>query len=165
MADPSYIYFNKSLQQCRDLGARGGRAYGRNLRHPRTLRLKPWPRSTPGSRGSARPKSAGGHDIHPETNNGRCLRNSETDCLGTLPQRSFLLALMPEGTGSSRRPGFFGALLRSVPARRAAKHLNASRPLIAGLRLQGGSPGPLQLCLGLRLFTEQLGILRISPPG
>jgi hypothetical protein len=32
MADPSYIYFNKSLQQCRSIGARGGRAFGRNQR-------------------------------------------------------------------------------------------------------------------------------------
>ena len=32
MADPSYIFFNKSLLQCRSLGARGGRAYGRNRR-------------------------------------------------------------------------------------------------------------------------------------
>ncbi len=27
-----HILFNKTLQQCRLLGARGGRAYGRNLR-------------------------------------------------------------------------------------------------------------------------------------
>ena len=26
------ILFNKTLEQCRQLGARGGRAYGRNLR-------------------------------------------------------------------------------------------------------------------------------------
>jgi hypothetical protein len=32
MADPSYILFHKSLLQCRSLGARGGRAYGRNQR-------------------------------------------------------------------------------------------------------------------------------------
>jgi hypothetical protein len=41
MADPSYIYFNKSLQQCRSLGARGGRAYGRNLRARRALMVTP----------------------------------------------------------------------------------------------------------------------------
>jgi len=37
MAEPSYIYFNKSLLQCRSLGARGGRAYGRNQRARRAL--------------------------------------------------------------------------------------------------------------------------------
>ena len=37
MAEPSYILFNKSLLQCRSLGARGGRAYGRNLRARRAL--------------------------------------------------------------------------------------------------------------------------------
>jgi hypothetical protein len=37
MADPSYILFNKSLLQCRSLGARGGRAHGRNLRARRAL--------------------------------------------------------------------------------------------------------------------------------
>jgi hypothetical protein len=37
MADPSHILFNKSLLQCRSLGARGGRAYGRNLRARRAL--------------------------------------------------------------------------------------------------------------------------------
>jgi hypothetical protein len=37
MAAPSYILFNKSLLQCRSLGARGGRAYGRNLRARRAL--------------------------------------------------------------------------------------------------------------------------------
>ena len=37
MADPSYIFFNKSLLQCRRLGARGGRAYGRNQRARRAL--------------------------------------------------------------------------------------------------------------------------------
>jgi hypothetical protein len=40
MADPSYILFNKSLLQCRSLGARGGRAYGRNQRARRALLLK-----------------------------------------------------------------------------------------------------------------------------
>jgi hypothetical protein len=37
MADPSYILFHKSLQQCRSLGARGGRAFGRNQRARRAL--------------------------------------------------------------------------------------------------------------------------------
>jgi hypothetical protein len=37
MAEPSCILFNKSLSQCRSLGARGGRAYGRNLRARRAL--------------------------------------------------------------------------------------------------------------------------------
>jgi hypothetical protein len=37
MADPSYILFHKSLLQCRSLGARGGRAYGRNLRARRAF--------------------------------------------------------------------------------------------------------------------------------
>jgi hypothetical protein len=37
MAEPSYILFHKSLLQCRSLGARGGRAYGRNLRARRAL--------------------------------------------------------------------------------------------------------------------------------
>jgi hypothetical protein len=37
MAEPSCILFNKSLLQCRNLGARGGRAYGRNLRARRAL--------------------------------------------------------------------------------------------------------------------------------
>jgi hypothetical protein len=32
MADPSYILFNKTLEQARRLGARGGRAYGCNQR-------------------------------------------------------------------------------------------------------------------------------------
>ena len=32
MADSSYILFNKSPLQLRNLGARGNRAYGRNLR-------------------------------------------------------------------------------------------------------------------------------------
>jgi hypothetical protein len=32
MADPSYILFNKSLEQARGLGARGGRAHARNQR-------------------------------------------------------------------------------------------------------------------------------------
>jgi len=41
MADPSNILFNKSLQQCRSLGARGGRTYGRNLRARRALLVKP----------------------------------------------------------------------------------------------------------------------------
>jgi hypothetical protein len=46
MADPAYILFNKSLQQCRSLGARGGRAYGRNLRARRALVATP-PAATP----------------------------------------------------------------------------------------------------------------------
>ena len=46
MADPSYILFNKSLQQCRSIGARGGRAYGRNLRASRALMATP-PAATP----------------------------------------------------------------------------------------------------------------------
>ena len=41
MADPSHILFNKSLLQCRSLGARGGRAYGRNLRARRALLVTP----------------------------------------------------------------------------------------------------------------------------
>src|ERR1700691_1342324 len=45
MADPCYILFNKSLLQCRSLGARGGRAYGRNLR-ARRARL-PTPEAVP----------------------------------------------------------------------------------------------------------------------
>ena len=32
MADPSYILFNKTLEQARRLGARGGRAYACNQR-------------------------------------------------------------------------------------------------------------------------------------
>jgi len=32
MADPSYILFNKTLEQARRLGARGGRAHGFNQR-------------------------------------------------------------------------------------------------------------------------------------
>ena len=47
MADPSYIFFNKSLQQCRSLGARGGRAYGRNLRARRALLVTPPPAAPP----------------------------------------------------------------------------------------------------------------------
>ena len=46
MADPSYILFNKSLQQCRNLGARGGRTYGRNLRARRSL-LATLPQAVP----------------------------------------------------------------------------------------------------------------------
>ena len=37
MADPSYILFHKSLLQCRSLGARGGRAFGRNQRARRAV--------------------------------------------------------------------------------------------------------------------------------
>ena len=44
MADPFYIYFNKSLLQCRSLGARGGRAFGRNQRARRArIALLPTP--------------------------------------------------------------------------------------------------------------------------
>lgn len=46
MADPSYILFNKSLLQCRSLGARGGRAFGRKLRARRAL-LPPPPAAVP----------------------------------------------------------------------------------------------------------------------
>ena len=46
MAEPSYILFNKSLLQCRSLGARGGRAYGRNLRARRAL-LATLPQAVP----------------------------------------------------------------------------------------------------------------------
>ena len=46
MADPCYILFNKSLSQCRRLGARGGRAYGRNLRARRAL-LATLPQAVP----------------------------------------------------------------------------------------------------------------------
>ena len=47
MADPSYIYFfNKSLQQCRSIGARGGRAFGRNQR-ARRARLTTPPDAVP----------------------------------------------------------------------------------------------------------------------
>jgi hypothetical protein len=38
MADYSHILFNKSPLQLRQLGARGGRAYGRNQRLRRALR-------------------------------------------------------------------------------------------------------------------------------
>ena len=48
MADPSYIYFNKSVLQCRSLGARGGRAFGRNQRARRALLPTP-SRSAPGN--------------------------------------------------------------------------------------------------------------------
>jgi hypothetical protein len=37
MPDHSYILFNKSPLQLRSIGARGGRAYGRNLRARRAL--------------------------------------------------------------------------------------------------------------------------------
>ena len=47
MADPSYIFFNKSLLQCRNLGARGGRAYGRNLRRARHALLPTLPAALP----------------------------------------------------------------------------------------------------------------------
>jgi hypothetical protein len=43
MADPSYILFHKSLLQCRSLGARGGRAFGRNQRARRALLPAPPP--------------------------------------------------------------------------------------------------------------------------
>ena len=47
MADPSYIFFNKSLQQCRSLGARGGRAFGRNQRARRRALTPPPPEVLP----------------------------------------------------------------------------------------------------------------------
>jgi hypothetical protein len=40
MADPSYILFNKTLEQARRLGARGGRAYACNQR-ARRARMPP----------------------------------------------------------------------------------------------------------------------------
>jgi hypothetical protein len=40
MADPSYILFNKTLEQARQLGARGGRAYACNQR-ARRARMPP----------------------------------------------------------------------------------------------------------------------------
>jgi hypothetical protein len=46
MAEPSYILFHKSLLQCRSLGARGGRAFGRNQR-ARRARLTPPPEAVP----------------------------------------------------------------------------------------------------------------------
>ena len=46
MADPSYILFNKSLQQCCSIGARGGRAFGRNQR-ARRARLTTPPQAVP----------------------------------------------------------------------------------------------------------------------
>jgi len=49
MAEPSYILFHKSLLQCRNLGARGGRAFGRNQRARRALiaRLPTPPQAVP----------------------------------------------------------------------------------------------------------------------
>ena len=44
MADYSYILFNKTPEQLRVLGARGGKAYGRNQRVRRAL-APPQPRS------------------------------------------------------------------------------------------------------------------------
>ena len=46
MADPSYIFFNKSLLQCRSLGARGGRTFGRHQR-ARRARLTALPEAVP----------------------------------------------------------------------------------------------------------------------
>ena len=46
MAEPSYILFHKSLLQCRSLGARGGRAFGRNQR-ARRARLTMPPEAVP----------------------------------------------------------------------------------------------------------------------
>ena len=55
MADYSYILFNKTPSQLRLLGARGGRAYGRNRRKrlallpaptPQLASLRPAPRET-----------------------------------------------------------------------------------------------------------------------
>jgi hypothetical protein len=47
MADYSHILFNKSPLQLRLLGARGGRAYGRNLRARRALLPVPAPAAPP----------------------------------------------------------------------------------------------------------------------
>ena len=46
MADNSHILFNKSLSQCRNLGARGGRVFGRNQRG-RRARLMALPEAVP----------------------------------------------------------------------------------------------------------------------
>jgi hypothetical protein len=43
MADPSYILFNKTLEQARQLGARGGRAYASNQRARRARLPAPLP--------------------------------------------------------------------------------------------------------------------------
>jgi hypothetical protein len=43
MADPSYILFNKTLEQARQLGARGGRAYASNQRARRARMPAPIP--------------------------------------------------------------------------------------------------------------------------
>ena len=43
MADPSYILFNKTLEQARRLGARGGRAYACNQRARRARMPVPLP--------------------------------------------------------------------------------------------------------------------------
>ena len=43
MADPSYILFNKSLEQARRLGARGGRAHACNQRIRRARMPAPLP--------------------------------------------------------------------------------------------------------------------------
>jgi len=45
---PLQILFNKTIPQCRLLGARGGRAYGRNLRL-RKLQALPTPATPPPS--------------------------------------------------------------------------------------------------------------------
>jgi hypothetical protein len=45
MADPSYTLFNKTTEQLRLLGARGGRAFGRNQRARRAL-IAPIPTSS-----------------------------------------------------------------------------------------------------------------------
>ena len=47
MADYSYIYFNKTPLQLRLIGARGGRAYGRNQRSRRALLPPPPPAVLP----------------------------------------------------------------------------------------------------------------------
>jgi hypothetical protein len=49
MTNYPYILFNKSPLQLRDLGARGGRAYGRNQRRRRALMalLPPTPEAAP----------------------------------------------------------------------------------------------------------------------
>ena len=43
MADPTYILFNKTLEQARRLGARGGRAYACNQRARRARMPQPLP--------------------------------------------------------------------------------------------------------------------------
>ena len=47
MTEYPYILFNKSLEQARRLGARGGRTYGRNQRARRAVRPIPPPVAPP----------------------------------------------------------------------------------------------------------------------